>query len=699
MTAQPQIAEPCQRVGWAGGTVTTGCPLPLGATLDRSGVNFAVFAPGARAMTLVLFPLNDPTRPVDICLDPRRNRTGDVWHVGIEGIGPGTEYAYRIASATDAAVSHVPASSEVMLLDPYARAVCGAETWGQPPLLPVYPSPWERLRPRRACVLDTAFDWGSDRPLHIPLADTVLYELHVRGFTQHLSSGVPHAGTFLGVVEKIPYLQELGVTAVELMPITEFEELDNPRTNPLSGLPLLNVWGYHPLALFAPKAAYAAHPESGGQVREFQTMVKALHGAGIEVILDLVFNHTGEGEEQFPTWSFRGLANTVYYLRDAETGAYANYSWCGNTLNCNHPVVQDMILDCLRYWVTEMHVDGFRFDLAAVLTRGANGDALEEPPLLKRISHDPVLARTKLIAEPWDAAGLYQVGVFPQWGRWAEWNDRFRDDIRRFVKSDPGMVPSLAVRLTGSGDLYAQYDDAPFRSINFVTSHDGFTLADLVSFNQKHNVVNGEHGRDGSSENFSWNCGEEGPSKAPEVCILRTRQMKNLACLLLMSQGVPMLLSGDEMVHTQQGNNNAYCHDNELSWLHWSDLECHADHFRFIKLLIAFRKRHAIIRRPACVTWHGCALHRPDWSWESRTLAMQLDGGHDDVDLYLIANAHWEAHRFHLPKPSRHKRWHRFVDTMHPPPHDIYAEPDMPRLDEPRWYRAGPRSVVVLIGT
>lgn len=691
MTGHGPLAEPGQRRGWAGGTVTAGRPVPLGATPDRTGVNFAVFAPQAQAVTLVLFPAHDRGQPVEVDLAPGCHRTGDIWHVRIDGIGPGTEYAYRVTHPTDAAL---PA----MLLDPYARAVCGAETWGQPPSQPVHHRPWERLRPRRACVVDTAFAWGEDRPLGRPLADTILYELHVRGFTQHASSGVTHAGTFLGIVEKIPYLQELGVTAVELMPIAEFEELDNPRTNPYSGAPLLNVWGYHPLALFAPKAAYAAHPECGGQVREFQTMVKALHAAGIEVILDVVFNHTGEGEEQFPTWSFRGLANSVYYLRDPETDAYANYSGCGNTLNCNHPVVQDMLLDCLRYWVTDMHVDGFRFDLAAILTRGADGDALTEPPLLKRISADPVLAHTKLIAEPWDAAGLYQVGVFPQWGRWTEWNDRFRDDIRRFVKSDPGMVPSLAARLAGSDDLYGQYDEAKSRSINFVTSHDGFTLADLVSFNQKHNAANGEHGRDGSAENFSWNCGEEGPSDTPEVCALRTRQMKNLACLLLMSRGVPMLLSGDEMGRTQQGNNNAYCHDNALSWLQWSDLERHAEHFRFIKLLIAFRKRHAIVRHASRVTWHGYELHRPDWSWESRTLAMHRDGGSDDVELYLIANAHWEAHRFHLPRPAHRRRWHRFVDTTAPPPHDIHTESDMPRLDEPRWYTAGPRSVVVLVG-
>jgi isoamylase len=678
--------------------------MPLGVTYDGLYLNFAVVSSHATCISLVLFLPAQANPILEISLHPLHHRTGDVWHVAIRGLPAEVEYGYRIAPPTSSNLPGAPGETPGLLLDPYAKAVSGAEVWGQLPGQPLHPAPWERLRPRRCRVLSHDFDWEVDRPLQLPLADTIIYEVHVRGFTRHPSSGVTHPGTFLGLIEKIPYLQDLGITAVEIMPITEFEENDNPRRNPFTGEPLMNYWGYHPLALFSPKASYATHASK--QVEEFQTLVKALHAAGIEIILDMVFNHTGEGDEQCPTWSFRDLDNATYYRLDAATGRSHNDSGCGNTLNCNHPIVQDLIIDCLRYWVTEMHVDGFRFDLASVLSRGPDGSVLTRPPILERIARDPVLARTKLIAEPWDATGLHQVGMFPRWGRWAEWNDRFRDDIRRFIKGDDGMVSLLATRLTGSSDLYGTQGNE--RSINFVTCHDGFTLADLVTYSQKHNAANGEEGRDGASENLSWNCGEEGSTRSSKVRQLRQRQMKNLVTLLLLSRGIPMILSGDEMGRTQQGNNNAYGHDNALSWINWDDITSHGELFRFFKLLLHFRKRHPMLWRrwytpeeqdlTPKLSWHGVQVGQPDWSNTSHSLAMHLAGEAEDIDLFLIANAHWKRHTFALPAPSVLKRWYRLVDTFLTSPADIAPRGEEPLLAHPQFYTVGPRSVVVLVG-
>ncbi|HEY7516376.1 MAG TPA: isoamylase, partial [Vicinamibacteria bacterium] len=461
--------------------VRRGHPLPLGVVAVREGVNFAVFSRHATAVILVLFAPGDAEPALEVPLDPRYNRTGDVWHALVAGIEPGFEYAYRASRDANFESRAHRFDPGRLLLDPYGRGVSGLEGWGRGERA----SRFGRLLEVRSRVLEEEFDWGHEHPLNVPLADSVIYELHVRGFTRSPTSGVARPGTFEGVVEKIPYLRDLGVTAVELMPVTEFEECDVDRTDPRTGERLRNLWGYQPVSFFAPKAAYAGDGDTETAVREFKSMVKALHEAGIEVILDMVYNHTAEGDERGPTFSLRGLDNETYYLLDAGTGRYLNYSGCGNTLNCNHPVVRDVILASLRYWVTEMHVDGFRFDLASILGRGRDGSVLANPPLLERITADPVLARTKLIAEAWDAAGLYQVGSFPSWGRWAEWNGRYRDEIRRFVKGDPGMVPLLALRLAGSPDLYRGSGRAPFHSINFVTSHDGFTLADLVSYNDK----------------------------------------------------------------------------------------------------------------------------------------------------------------------------------------------------------------------
>ena len=679
--------------------VRRGHPLPYGASARREGVNFSVFSRHATAVTLVLFVPGDEEPVLELPLDPRYNKTGEAWHVLVEGLDPGIEYGFRADREDNDAPQVLRFDRGKILIDPYSKAVAGLERWGE---VAAAKGRLERLRSR---VVDEEFDWGHEHPLAVPLADSVIYELHVRGFTRHPSSGVRHPGTFRGLVEKIPYLRDLGVTAVELMPVTEFEEGDNPRTNLLTGEPLRNFWGYQPVSFFAPKASYAANGAPGEAVREFKAMVKAFHEAEIEVILDIVFNHTGEGDERGATFCWRGLDNPTYYILEPGSGKYLNYSGCGNTLNCNHPVVRFQILSALRYWVTEMHVDGFRFDLASILGRGRDGEVLPNPPLLEAIAADPVMADVKLIAEAWDAAGLYQVGSFPSWGRWAEWNARFRDEVRRFVKSDPGLTKLLATRLAGSPDLYRGSERAPWHSINFLTSHDGFTLADLVSYNDKHNWANGEGNTDGHPENLSWNCGEEGPSSNGEVLTLRARQQRNFLTLLFLSQGVPMLQAGDELGRTQGGNNNAYCQDNEVSWVDWSLLERNAPLLRFTQRLVRFRKAHPSLRRrtflddeptPA-VAWHGVKLGKPDWTSESRTLGMHLLAGADEA-IYLVANAHWEPRAFELPKLSAGKSWRRFVDTSLPPGKDALEPGAEVPVAAGRTYPAGPRSVVVLVG-
>ena len=684
--------------------VLRGHPIPFGATPTGRGVNFSVYARHATAVSLVLFSPGEELPAAEFPLDPRYNRTGDVWHALLRGLDPAVTWAWRAErSVPPGAPWHRYGTS--LLLDPYARAVAGAAEWGASPS-PGEETPWEGVRARRGVVAAKEFDWGFDQPIDRHLADSVIYELHVRSFTRHPSSGVAHPGTFRGLVEKIPYLVELGVTAVELMPVTEFEENDNERRNPLTGERLKNLWGYHPISLFAPRTAYGASTEAGAVVDEFKEMVKALHEAGIEVILDVVFNHTGEGDEKGPTHSFRGLDNATYYILDGD-GRYANFSGCGNTFNCNHPVVRNLILDSLAYWVTEMHVDGFRFDLASILGRGRDGSVLTNPPLLERIAADPVLANTKLIAEAWDAAGLYQVGHFPNWGRWAEWNGRYRDDLRRFLKGDQGMVSLLATRLSGSADLYQGGGRAPHHSINFVTSHDGFPLADLFTYSRKVNEENGEGNRDGGDDNHSWNCGHEGPGGPPEVERLRRRMARNAFALLLVSQGVPMILSGDEAGRTQSGNNNAYCQDNEVSWIDWGLAEKNADLFRFVKTLIRFRKENPLLRRrsfvpegpgSAPVTWHGHTPFRPDWSQGATCLGMHLKDPARGDDVYVVTNAYHEAHGVVLPPPSEGRRWHLLADTYREPPADVFEEGREPLLANPERLEVGPRSVVILTG-
>ena len=708
-------------------SITAGRPAPLGPTVTgrsesgRLTVNLAVVSSHASAVTLCLYRPGVHEAMAEIPLDPARHRTGHVWHASVDGLDPSTRYGYRVrgepsdAPAPFARPGHQPPPEpeahgidpDCLLLDPYAQAITGVGVWGTevdregtPEDLP------PGYRPR-ALLSVPEYDWGDDRPLDTPIADTVIYELHVRGFTRDPSSRVQYPGTYSGLAEKIPYLLELGVTAVELLPIHEFNERENQRHNPLTGERLFNYWGYSTVNFFAPKAAFAAQSGNGAQVREFRDMVRTFHAAGIEVYLDVVYNHTAEGNVFGPTLSFKGFDNATYYILDPITRQYHNYSGCGNTVNCNHPVVQDLIIDSLRYWVTEMHVDGFRFDLASILCRGQDGAVLNGPPILARISADPVLARTKLIAEAWDAAGLYQVGNFPHYGRWAEWNGKYRDDVRRFVKGDAGMVEALAARLTGSPDLYESAGRRPTDSVNFVTAHDGFTLHDVVSYNSKHNDANGELNRDGSNATHSWNCGVEGVTEEERVRKLRLQQMKNLVAILLTSHGTPMFVMGDELARTQGGNNNAYCQDNEISWMDWTQSAQQNEIHRFFRVLLEWRKRSHVFRpeefvretdgRLNGVTWHGVQLRHPDWGHQSRSLAAEFVHPVASERFYLIANAHTDALTFELPQLAKPQAWCRVIDTSLPWPRDI-AEPgqEAPCFEQ-ALYHVPPRSTVLLV--
>ncbi|MEV4702903.1 glycogen debranching protein GlgX [Actinoplanes sp. NPDC049316] len=682
-----------QAAGWQPSPVDSGLHRtsrgrhhPLGARPDDSGVNFAVFSEHATAMQLLLFERHDSPEPYQIItLDPEENRTFAVWHVRVEGLRAPAFYGLRVFGPAD--VPGMRFDPDKVLIDPYARGISRTL--------------WDRgaaCRPGdnttlslRSVVVDTGgYDWEGDEPLRRPMEDLVIYETHVGGFTRSPSSGVRQPGTFAAVVEKIPYLQELGVTAVEVLPVFDFDDSDGHT----------NYWGYSTAAYFAPHAGYCVAPEAGGHVREFRDMVKALHAAGIEVILDVVFNHTDEGNQLGPLFSFAGLDNpNYYYLDPGDPRFYYDYSGCGNTLMANHPIVTKMIVDCLEYWVREMHVDGFRFDEAAVLTRGARGEVLDEPPVVWQIELSETLADTKIIAEAWDAAGAYEVGRYPGY-RWAEWNGRFRDTMRRFVKGDPGIVGDVATRLTGSADLYQPRGHRPINSINFITCHDGFTLADLVSYDGKHNEANGEGNRDGNDDNASWNCGAEGPTDDPEIQALRVRQMKNFAGLLLLSRGVPMLVAGDEIGRTQQGNNNAYCQDNEISWLDWSLVETNAELLAFWRRMIAFRQAHPSLRQPTydrpSVAWHGTRLDQPCWNDpDARALACTLSGVDGDADLHIIANMYWAPLDFELPALPG-VVWARAVDTSLPTGADV-AEPGAEPVVETATCTAPGRSVIVLV--
>jgi glycogen operon protein len=705
-----------------------GRSLPLGATAFDGGVNFALLCRHGTAVWLVLYPLEGGEPLAEVALDGRKNRTGDHWHVLVGGLPTAFRYGWRVDGPRGGGHRFDPS---VVLLDPASTALSDGMAWGRKEadketrrpgegadssvtlspchlvtLSPCHPPP------RRSSVfVRRAYNWREDAPPLIPLEDSVIYELHVRGFTCHPSSGVEHPGTFAGLVEKIPYLQSLGITAVELLPVHEFDEDDCPFANPLTGRRLRNFWGYNSIAFAAPKAAYASTGKEYGQVAEFRDVVRAFHEAGLEVILDVVFNHTGEGDDRGQTYSFRGLDNELYYLL-GPGGTYLNFSGCGNTVNCNHPVVRDLIMTCLRFWVAEMHVDGLRFDLASVLGRDRHGNVLVEPPIVETIAEDGVLGGTKLIAEPWDAGGLYQVGRFPYGRRWSEWNGRYRDDVRRFWRGDPGTAGALATRLCGSADLYEASGRLPRHSVNFVTCHDGFTLADLVAYDHKHNEANGEDNRDGCADNLSWNCGVEGPTDDPVVQALRRRQAKNFLGTLFLSQGVPMLQAGDEFLRSQGGNNNAWCQE-ELSRIDWRLAQTSADMVRFVRELIALRKRHPALRRRGFfrggvgaggmpdVVWHGVDPGLPDFSPGSRTLAYALNGNRTgrepDRDFYVACNAWREPVAFRVPVSPSGRPWRRAVDTALAPPHDIVGPDEGPRVPDQTVYRVAAHSMVVLI--
>ncbi|XVS60762.1 glycogen debranching protein GlgX [Actinosynnema sp. CA-299493] len=664
----------------AGFEVRAGRQLPFGATPVPGGVNFAVSSNHATAVTLVLFRRGSADVLAELPF-PEDFRVGGAWAMTVLGVdADDVDYGYRVDGPFDPDAGH-RFDPTVVIADPYAKALAGAEEWG------VRPVRYAQTAWRSRVVRDD-FDWEDDRRPGIAQEDLVVYEAHVRGFTRHPNSGVARPGTYAGLVEKIPYLKRLGVNCVELMPVFEFDEFTNSRHDPGTDTWWYNYWGYSTVGFFAPKASFAAGPSA---VDELKTLVKELHRAGIEVVLDVVFNHTAEGNEWGPTISFRGLDNRTFYMLTPD-GAYHNFSGTGNTVNCNDPVVRGFLLDCLRYWASEFHVDGFRFDLAAILSRGPDGSVLANPPLVEALAGDPVLRDCKLIAEAWDAAGLYQVGTFPGYRRFAEWNGRYRDALRRFIKGDDDVVGEMATRFVGSPDLYG--DREPAASVNFVTSHDGFTLADLVAYNDKHNEANGEDGRDGDPANNSWNSGVEGPTDDPEVLALRDRQVRNALLLLLTSQGVPMLLSGDEVGRTQHGNNNAYCHDSELSWFDWDLVERNEELFEFTRRVIAFRAAHPALRRRGHlvggqdVTWHGARVGEPDWSPDGRLLAASVRLGDDHV--YVAANAHWEGVELALPEGHD---WRLFADTGA----GVVAEPghEPPLADRSRLW-AGPRSVVVL---
>ena len=690
---------------YEGFKLRAGKPQPFGTSFVPGGVNFSIFSSHATSCTLVLFDKGEREPKIEIPF-PNEFRIGDVWSMVVFGLDYETvEYGYRMYGPWAPEQGHRFDSTKI-LMDPYAKTIGGRDVWAAP-------ANWDDPYQHRSRLVFDDFDWDDDRPLEVPLEDLVIYEMHVRSFTQHPSANVKFSGTFAGIRQKIPYLKELGVNCVELLPIFEFDEWEHSHVDPETGEQMIgNYWGYSTFGFFAPKAGFAATGKLGMQVDELKALVKELHRNGIEVFLDVVFNHTAEGNEQGPYISFRGIDNKTYYMLTPE-GYYFNFSGTGNTLNCNNPVVRNLVLDCLRYWASEFHIDGFRFDLASILGRDPFGAPLSNPPLLETLAYDPILAKCKLIAEAWDAGGLYQVGSFPAYGRWAEWNGKYRDNIRRFLKGDSGQVGAMAQRILGSPDLYA--GRGAVASINFITAHDGFTLMDMVSYNEKHNWANGEDNNDGTNDNDSWNCGWEGYTEDPGINALRRRQVKNALAMLMVSQGVPMILMGDELGRTKYGNNNTYCHDNELNWLDWTLLETNIDLFRFAKQCIHFRKAHPVLRNKwhlseqdyvgsgfPDISWHGASAWNADWSDESRLLAFLLDGAHahggqkqDDI-VYVAMNMHWESAWLDLPSLPEGVQWHVFANTA--APYDICEPGNESVLEDQNGMLIGDHSVIILVG-
>jgi len=682
------------------GSAPTGESAPLGATPCKGGVNFSIFSRHASLVELLLFDRVDDAQPARVIrFDPFINRTYFYWHVFVPSLKVGQIYAYRVGGAFDPS-NGLRFDADKVLLDPYSKGVAIPRGYSRNAAAR---SGSNAATAMKSLVIDpSVYDWDGDLPLRHPSSRTIVYEMHIRGFTRHPNSGVSEEkrGTYAGLIDKIPYLQKLGVTAVELLPVFQFDAQDGP-------LSLVNYWGYSPVSFFAPHHAYSSQPDGTGPVDEFRNMVKALHRAGIEVLLDVVFNHTAEGNEFGPTLSLKGIDNSTYYILEQDRSRYANFTGTGNSLNANHPIVRRMILDSLRYWVQEMHVDGFRFDLASILSRDPSGRPLANPPVLWDIESDPCLAGVKMIAEPWDAAGLYQVGSFLG-DSWKEWNGNFRDDVRSFFRGDSGSVRLVADRIVGSPQIYGHEEREVEQSINFVTCHDGFTLNDLVSYNRKHNEANREANRDGANDNRSWNCGVEGLSNDPTIEKVRNRQVKNFLTVTLLSLGTPMLLMGDEVRRSQGGNNNAYCQDNEISWFNWNLVNEHADLLRFTTLLInrrllrdlsAERERKSLSRllHAANKGWHGVKLNQPDWTDHSHSLALSAEIRQEGLHVYLILNAYWQSLSFELPlvEDSTEKQWRRWIDTSLDCPDDIVEWTAAPVLPT-RMYSAGPRSVVVL---
>ena len=673
---------------------------PLGATLSPEGVNFSVYSKHAIGIDLLLFESVSDARPARmIRLDPRTNRTYHYWHVFVPDVKAGQIYGYRVMGPFDP-VNGMRFDPSKVLTDPYGRCVVTPENYSRDAASKAGDNAVSAMK---SVVVDPkARDWEGDRPLNWPASRTIVYEMHVRGFTKDPSSGIAEKkrGTYVGLIEKIPYLQELGVTAVELMPVFQFDAQDCPTG-------LVNYWGYAPVSFFAPHQAYSSRQDALGPLDEFRDMVKALHRAGIEVILDVVFNHTAEGDHQGPTLSWRGFDNDTYYILDGNRAHYANFSGTGNTLNANHPIVRRLIVDSLRYWVEEMHVDGFRFDLAAILGRDRSGQVMSDPPVLWDIESDPALAGTKLIAEAWDAAGLYEVGSFIG-DSWKECNGRFRDDVRSFFRGEERSLGPLTDRLFGSPTIYGHEEREAEQSVNFVTCHDGFTLNDLVSYDHKHNQANGEENRNGANDNRSWNCGVEGPTDDPDVEKLRNRQVKNFLTVTILSVGMPMLLMGDEVRRTQDGNNNAYCQDNETSWFDWTLRAKHADVHRFVSLLNAtrlvrdFGSEHMGVSlnqllRGVNLTWHGVKLHQPDWSEHSHSIAFTIERQKEKILFHMILNGYWQPLDFELPPVNEtgERPWRRWIDTALDSPHDI-LEWKAAESVSGSVYRVEARSVVIL---
>ena len=658
-----------------------------GATAMPNGVNFTLVSRSATACELLLFHRQGREPYARIAI-PESYRAGSVWSIFVFGLKADKfEYAYALEGPYDPHRGLLFDRSRY-LLDPYARAVTGQSKWG----VQLSDDSFYKAR-----VVHDDFVWNAPRQKMAPLQDCVIYELHVRGFTQHESAGVTHCGTFAGIMEKIPYLQDLGINAVELMPVFEFDETRGMRE--VNGETLLDYWGYNPVSFFAPNPSYSAEIEYNREGTELKRLIRSLHDHGIRVIFDVVFNHTAEGDERGPFFSFKGIDNNVYYMLTPD-GKYYNFSGCGNTLNCNHPMVRDLILNCLRYWTVAYHVDGFRFDLASILGRDEQGAPMNNPPLLESLAYDPILSASDLIAEAWDAGGLYQVGSFPNWNRWSEWNGRYRDDLRSFLKGDAGYAMAAAMRIIGSPDLYPP-DERASASINFITCHDGFTMYDLYAYNTKHNEGNGWNNTDGSDDNRSWNCGAEGESDDPQVCALRRQMIRNAITVLMCSRGTPMFLAGDEFCNTQFGNNNAYCQDNLISWLNWDMRRKHADMHAYFRFLIHYRHAHPILRKDTApcsadlpfISLHGTLPWNSDYDAQTRVIGVMYAGRKEDEDdiIYLGINAYWERVEVRLPALPKDMRWTVVCDTARDA-HAIITQPE--HLDE-EVYVFSPRSVCV----